>query len=199
MDIRELETMALWFEAALSALTVLLFLFASWQIYYLAKQYSIRKANQRTASNRKSLQLKAKSNRKNHKHADQFWENSPRALRLVRRKSLIGQLRSVRIRQFQKISLSLIQEVNDFFQNADPRAYEARTMLPLIAEARALGERLLSERKKVHKLLNGKGERQIEYTIHDLLAVETRLRSIPRAAYTLEEVVAGKFEHIVSK
>ena len=67
-------------------------------------------------------------------------------------------------------------------------------MLPLVSEARKLGERLLAQRRRRHLLFGRSLERQIELTIYELLELETKLRSIPRAFVTLEDVVAGRFQ-----
>lgn len=112
--------------------------------------------------------------------------------------SLLFRLRTLRIRHFQQIAA---QVMSDSFQALGSSKtlclvnnYEARTMIPLVSDARKLGERLLAQRRRYHLLFGRSLERQIELTIYELIELETRLRSIPRAFVTLEDVVAGRFE-----
>ena len=191
MAIEGFEIFSLWVEALLSLVTVMIFLWVGLHLFLLATQASQRN-KQRSHPN--STRLKATQSGTS--HARDFLTPSPKAMRIIRRKKLMNQFRFVRIRQFQRIAKSLIHDVRSFSSGTEELSYEARTMLPLIAEARLLGERLLSERRKLHKLLHPKMEFQIENTIHDLIVVETKLRSIPKTAYTLEDVVAGKFRPV---
>jgi hypothetical protein len=79
-------------------------------------------------------------------------------------------------------------------EGCDWITHQLNTLLPLVSDARMLGERLLSQRRRHHLLFGRSLERQIELTIYELLELENRLRSIPRAFVTLEDVVAGRFE-----
>jgi len=112
--------------------------------------------------------------------------------------SLVFRFRSLRIRHFQQISAQVMSDSFEVLANSATLClvdnYEARTMLPLVSDARKLGESLLSQRRRRHLLFGRSLERQIELTIYELLELENRLRSIPRAFVTLEDVVAGRFE-----
>jgi hypothetical protein len=112
--------------------------------------------------------------------------------------SLVFRFRALRIRHFQQISAQVMSDSFELLANSATLClvdnYEARTMLPLVSEARKLGERLLAQRRRRHLLFGRSLERQIELTIYELLELETKLRSIPRAFVTLEDVVAGRFQ-----
>lgn len=107
---------------------------------------------------------------------------------------LQSRARRSRVNHFCKVSASIIEDASDLLFRESQMRYEARTMLPLVVEARQLGERLLRDRKKHHVVLWSALEARIEPMIAQLLLIEEEIRAVPRAAFTIEEVVAGRFE-----
>ncbi len=114
--------------------------------------------------------------------------------RLIKSKShALSRLRFFRSRHFCRVADSITDDVHDLLFREGGSRYEARTLLPLVVEALQFGERLLAERRRHHVLLHSKVEREIEQKMAQLLLLEDEIKTIPRAAFTIEEVVAGKF------
>lgn len=107
---------------------------------------------------------------------------------------LQSRARRSRVTHFCKVSASIIEDTSDLLFRESQMRYEARTMLPLVVEARQLGERLLRDRKKHHVMLWRALEARIEPLMAQLLLIEEEIRAVPRAPFTIEEVVAGRFE-----
>jgi hypothetical protein len=99
-----------------------------------------------------------------------------------------------RVAHFSKISSSIIEDASDLLFRESAMRYEARTLLPLVVEARQYGERLLRDRRRHHVWFWKAQEFRIEPLLAQLLLIEEQIRAVPRAAFTIEEVVAGRFE-----
>jgi hypothetical protein len=106
--------------------------------------------------------------------------------------------RFAQVRHFTLVASRVVEDAESLLRNArclgSIENYEARTMIPLVSEARRTGEVLLARRKRWHVMVSPKFESKIELAILDLIELEARLKAIPRAILSIEDVVAGRFE-----
>lgn len=107
-------------------------------------------------------------------------------------------LRLAQVRWFRSVASQIVQDAHASLASAGRVCrvdqYEARTMIPLVSEARKMGEGLLATRRKWHVLVAPRTEYQVEHAILDLIELEARLKAIPRAVISIEDVVAGRFD-----
>jgi hypothetical protein len=123
-------------------------------------------------------------------------KKSPSIVRAARR--LRVGFRSVQVRHFRQIANQVADDAREMLampgRVCRVDQYEARTMIPLVTEARRFGESLLASRRRWHTFIAPRVESQVEVAILDLIEVESRLKAIPRSIITIEDVFAGRFE-----
>ena len=107
-------------------------------------------------------------------------------------------LRRSQIQHYRTVAGQVVQDAEALLASAgricNVDQYEARTMIPLVSEARKMGELLLAKRKRWHLITAPKTEYLVELAILELIELETRLKAIPRAFVSFDDVVAGRFE-----
>lgn len=105
----------------------------------------------------------------------------------------VGGTRPVRARRFVDIGDRLIVDVCEMLEETTHRS-EARVLIPLVADLRKRGDRLVASKGKLSELVFSKLEKRVESLHQELIRLEQLLRALPKSKLTLEDVLAGKFE-----
>lgn len=106
----------------------------------------------------------------------------------------VGGARPLRARRFVDIGGRTVVDVKEMLGEGTDNRLEARVLIPLVADLRRRGDRLVASRGRLSSFVFSKLEFQVSSLHEELIRLEHLLRQLPRSKLTLEDVLAGNFE-----
>lgn len=108
---------------------------------------------------------------------------------------LVFGTRFVKSKRFLELGARIVEDVQDMVGEPSQANAEARVLIPLVADIRRRGDRLIASKTKVNGFVFARLEKRVSLLHTELMTLEKILRALPRSKLTLEDVLAGKFEN----
>lgn len=107
---------------------------------------------------------------------------------------LAKRTRPCRVKHFLNVATGVLQDAHGSLLDGVREPASARALIPIVADVRQHGERLLASQAAIHWVLAPLYEPRLAPLVRELIALEGLLKSLPRPQLSLEDVLAGNFE-----